>query len=154
MYYQKIYFWHKTDFTGGKQMNGVKKIINIIMFVTGTVLVILSVFSLLFGVEIPFVPTIFEIFAANIVIVLGLFLRGRFEIRNIILEYLADISYIIAVLVVFGLIFDWYSAIPIWLPIIMAFVVYIFAVIFTVTKLKRDAEELNELLHKRQEKSI
>jgi len=133
-------------------MNEVKKIINIIMFVTGTVLVILSVFSLAFGVEIPFVPTIFEIFAANIVIVLGLFLRGRFEIRNIILEYLADISYIIAVLVVFGLIFNWYHAVPIWLLITMAFVVYTFAMIFTATKIKKDAEELNKLLQKRQEK--
>jgi len=133
-------------------MNEVKKIINIIMFVTGTVLVILSVFSLAFCVEIPFVPTIFEIFAANIVIVLGLFLRGRFEIRNIILEYLVDISYIIAVLVVFGLIFNWYHAIPIWLLIAMAFVVYTFVMIFTVSKLKKDVEELNELLHKHQEK--
>jgi len=133
-------------------MNEVKKIINIIMFVTGTVLVILSVFSSVFGVEISFVPTIFEIFAANTVIVLGLFLRGRFEIHNIILEYLVDISYIIAVLVVFGLIFNWYRAVPIWLLIAMAFVVYTFVMIFTVSKLKRDAEELNELLHKHQEK--
>jgi len=133
-------------------MNEVKKIISNIMFVTGTVLVILAVFSLSFNIEIPFVPTIFEILAANIVIVLGLFLRGKFEIRNIILEYLVDISYIIAVLVAFGLIFNWYSAIPVWLPIIMAVVVYIFAVIFTAVKLKRDVEELNELLHKRQEK--
>jgi len=133
-------------------MNEVKKIINTIMFVTGTVLVILSVFSLVFGVEIPFVPTIFEIFAANIVIVLGIFLRGRFEIRNIILEYLADISYIIAVLVVFGLIFNWYHAVPVWLLIAMAVVVYTLVMIFTVSKLKKDVEELNELLHKHQEK--
>jgi len=133
-------------------MNKVKKIVNDIMFVTGTVLVILTVFSLSFDVDINFVPTIFEIFAANIVIVLGLFLRGKFEIRNIILEYLIDISYIIVVLVVFGLIFNWYRAIPIWLLLAMAVVVYIFAVIFTVTKLKRDVEELNELLHKHQEK--
>jgi len=133
-------------------MNEVKKIINIIMFVTGAVLVILAVFSLLLNVEIPFVPTIFEIFAANIVIVLGLFLRGKFEISNIILEYLVDISYIIAVLVAFGFIFNWFHAIPIWLLIVMAVVVYTFAVIFTVSKLKKDVEELNELLHKRQGK--
>lgn len=133
-------------------MNEVKKIVNIIMFVTGTVLVILSVFSLLFSVEIPFVPTIFEIFAANIIIVLGLFLRAKFEIRNIILEYLADVSYTIAVLVVFGLIFNWYHAVPLWLLLAMAVVVYTFAMIFSVSKLKRDAEELNELLHKRQGK--
>jgi hypothetical protein len=130
----------------------VKKIINDIMFVTGAALVILALFSLFFGVEINFVPTIFEIFAANIVIILGLYLRGKFEIRNLILEYLVDISYIIAVLVVFGLIFDWYSAIPAWLLVVMAVVIYIFAMIFTVTKIKNDAKELNKLLKKHQEK--
>jgi len=133
-------------------MKRIKKMINDIMFVTGAALVILTVFSLLFGVEIGFVPTVFEIFAANIVIILGLYLRGKFEIRNLILEYLVDISYIIAVLVVFGLIFDWYSAIPMWLLVVMAVVIYIFAMIFTVTKIKKDAEELNKLLQKHHEK--
>jgi len=132
-------------------MNVIKKIINDIMFVTGTALVILTVFSLLLNVEISFVPTIFEIFAANIVIILGLFLREKFEIRSLILEYLVDISYIIAILIVFGLIFDWYSAIPVWLLIVMAVVIYIFALIFTVTKIRKDAEELNKLLKKHRE---
>jgi len=133
-------------------MKGIKKIINDIMFVTGSALVILTVFSLLFNVEIGFVPTIFEVFAANIVIILGLYLRGKFEIRNLILEYLVDISYIIVVLIVFGLIFDWYSAIPVWLLVVMAVLIYIFAMIFTVTKIKNDAKELNKLLKKRMEK--
>jgi hypothetical protein len=133
-------------------MKEMKNIITYIMFVTGSALVILSVFSAVFSVEISFVPTVFEIFTANIVIILGLSLRWKFEIRNVILEYLVDVSYIIAVLVVFGLIFNWYSAIPLWLLILMAVVIYIFAMIFTVTKLKKDAEELNELLQKHKKK--
>jgi peptidoglycan/LPS O-acetylase OafA/YrhL len=133
-------------------MNGIKKIITNIMFVTGASLVILAVFSVLLNVEIHFVPTVFEIFAANIIIILGLFLRWKFEIRNIILEYLVDISYIIVVLVVFGLIFDWYSAIPVWLLVAMAVVIYIFAMIISVTKINKDAKELNRLLQKRQKK--
>jgi len=133
-------------------MKTIKTIINFIMFVTGAALVILALFSLLFKVEINFVPTIFEIFAANIIIILGLFLRMKFEIRSIILEYLIDISYIIAVLVVFGLIFNWYSAIPIWLLVVMAVIIYIFATIITVTMMKNDVKELNKLLQEHQEK--
>jgi len=133
-------------------MNGIKSIINYIMFVTGAALVLLAVFSLLFNVEIGFVPTVFEIFAANIVIILGLYLRWKFEIRNLILEYLVDISYIIAVLVVFGLICNWYSAIPVWLLVVMAVIIYLFATIFTVTKIKNDAKELNKLLQKQRKK--
>ena len=132
-------------------MKGIKDIINYVMFVTGAALVILTVFSLLFNVEIHFVPTVFQIFAANIVIVLGLFLRGKFEIRYIILEYLVDISYIIAVLIVFGLLFNWYSAIPVWLLVVMAVIIYIFVMIISVTKIKKDAKELNKLLQKHQE---
>jgi hypothetical protein len=124
------------------------------MFVTGTAVVILALFSLLFKVEINFVPTVFQILAANIVIILGLFLRMKFEIRSIILEYLIDISYIIAVLIVFGLIFDWYSAIPMWLLVVMAVVIYIFATIITVTMMRNDAKELNKLLQKHQEKQV
>jgi len=132
-------------------MKGIKDIINNIMFVTGAALVILSLFLLLFNVNISFVPTVFQIFAANIVIVLGLFLRGKFEIRYIFFEYLIDISYIIAVLVVFGLIFSWYSAIPVWLLVVMAVIIYIFVMIISVTKIKKDAKELNKLLQKHQE---
>jgi hypothetical protein len=132
-------------------MKGIKDIINNIMFVTGAALVILSLFLLLFNVNISFVPTVFQIFAANIVIVLGLFLRGKFEIRYIFFEYLIDISYIIAVLVVFGLIFSWYSAIPVWLLVVMAVIIYIFVMIISVTKIKKDANELNKLLQKHQE---
>ena len=133
-------------------MKTIKTIINFIMFVTGAAVVILALFSLLFKVEINFVPTVFQILAANTLIILGLFIRMKFEIRSIILEYLIDISYIIAVLVVFGLIFDWYSAIPIWLLVVMAVVIYIFATIITVTMMKNDAKELNKLLQKHQEK--
>ena len=133
-------------------MKTIKTIINFIMFVTGAALVILALFSLLFKVEINFVPTIFEIFAANIVIILGLFLRMKFEIRSIILEYLIDISYIIAVLIIFGFLFNWFSAIPIWLLVAMAVIIYIFATIITVTMMKNDAKELNKLLQKHQEK--
>ncbi len=133
-------------------MNGIKSIITNTMFVTGAALVILTVFSLLLTVEIHFVPTVFEIFAANIIIVLGLFLRWKIEIRTIIFEYLVDISYIIVVLVIFGLIFDWYSAIPVWLLAAMAVLIYIFAMIISVTRINKDAKELNKLLQKRQKK--
>jgi hypothetical protein len=132
-------------------MKEIKIIITNIMFVTGCAVVILTLFSAVFSVEISLVPTVFEIFTANIIIVLGLSMRWRFEIRNMILEYLVDISYIIAILVVFGLIFNWYRAIPVWLPVVMAVVIYLFAAIFTVTKIKKDAEELNQLLKKHRE---
>ena len=133
-------------------MKEIKKIIAYIMFVTGAALVILAAFSALFDVEIHFVPTVFEIFAANILIILGLFLLRKFEIRYIFLEYLIDITYTIAVLVVSGFIFNWYSAVPVWLLIVMAVVIYILAMTVFIIRFKKDTNEMNELLQKRKKK--
>ena len=133
-------------------MKEIKKIIAYIMFVTGAALVILAAFSALFDVEIHFVPTVFEVFAANILIILGLFLRWRFEIRYIFLEYLVDITYTIAVLIVSGYIFDWYSAVPVWLLLAMGVVIYILAVTVFIIRFKKDTNEMNELLQKRKKK--
>jgi hypothetical protein len=133
-------------------MNEVKKTITNIMFTTGAALVILAAFSILFGKEFYYAHVVLQIFAANIVINVGLFMLWKFEIRYLILQYLLDVAYIIVVLVVFGAIFDWYSGISVWLLVIMAVVIYTLATIITVTKFRKDTEEINELLQKRKEK--
>ncbi|MCL2067542.1 MAG: DUF3021 family protein [Treponema sp.] len=126
-----------------------------IMVVTGAALVILAVFSILFSGETEIINArvVLEIFLTNIVIhIPGYFLRGKLEIRNYILVHFINISYLILVLVIFGLIFDWYSAIPVWLLIAMAIVIHLFVWIIFSTKIKRDSAEMNELLQKLREK--
>ena len=132
-------------------MNGIKSIITYIMFVTGAALVILAVFSAFLNVEIHFVPTVFEVFAANILIILGLFLRWKFEFRYILLEYLVDVTYIIVVLIAFGFIFNWFS-LPVWHLVVMAVVIYILGIVVLNIKFRKDTNEMNELLQKRKKK--
>jgi hypothetical protein len=122
------------------------------MFTTGAALVILAVFFVLFDLEKIAVSTVFQIFGANIVINFGLLLTNKFECRYAIVEYLLDISYIIVVLVVSGAIFDWYSAIPVWVLVIMAVVIYALTIIISMNKLRNDTKEINKLLQKRKEK--
>ena len=133
-------------------MNGVKKTITNTMFTTGASLVILAAFSVFFGKEFNYAPVVLQIFAANIVINLGLFMLWKIEIRYLILQYLLDVAYIIVILVVFGLIFDWYSTVPIWFLAVTAAVIYALATIITVTKFRKDTDKINELLQKRKEK--
>jgi hypothetical protein len=133
-------------------MYKIKQAVTTTMFSTGASLVILGVFLVLFDTTLPYVPVVFEIFAANVVINLGIWLLTKLESPNVILEYLRNIGYIIAVLVVFGLIFDWYSTIPVWVLVIMAVVIYLFVIIITITKIRKDTNEINELLQKRKEK--
>ena len=133
-------------------MDALKKTISNIMFTTGASLVILAVFLKIIGGDIIYIRTVLEIFGANIVVNFGIFLIHKFEIRFIILEYLLDISLIIIVLVVSGAIFNWYYAIPVWLLIVMAVVIYLFVIITSITKIRKDTKEINELLEKRKEK--
>jgi len=128
-----------------------RKIVVNTMFTTGTAFVILAVFFVIFDLKFILVPTVFQIFTANIVINAGLLLISKFESRYAIVEYFLDISYIIAVLVVFA-IFDWYSAVPVWVLVVMAIVIYLFAIIISMNKLRNDTKKINELLQKRREK--
>jgi len=126
-------------------------VINII-FCTGAALVILALFFLIFGEKQMLVTTVFQIFGANIIINIGVLLLHKIENRYLIFEYLLDVSYIIAVLVLFGYVFDWYSVTPVWVLIIMAVVIYIFAIIASIVSIRKKTKEINELLQKRKEK--
>jgi len=129
-----------------------KKITLRILFTTGAALVLLSIYMKIIGVEQLNISHTFEILAANTQINIGLFFRHKFEIRNVIIEYIIDISYLLIVLLVFGKIFDWYPALPVWYLVIMAVVIYIAVIVTTVVKIHKDTQEINALLKKRDEK--
>jgi len=129
-----------------------KTIINT-MFTTGAALVILAVFFVIFDLKSISVLTVFQVFGANIVINFGLFLiQRKFESRYVIIEYLLDISFIIVILIVSGAVFGWYSFIPIWILPLMAVLIYIFVIITSIAKIRKDTKEINRLLQKRKEK--
>jgi len=129
-----------------------KKTLANTMLSIGASLSIIAVYLFIRGVnDIPLV-SVFQIIGANIMINFGLFIRSKFEIRNIIIEFIADVSYIIAVLVILGVIFNWYKVVPVWLLIAMAVAIYVFVIITNVVKINKDADKINELLQKRREK--
>ncbi len=133
-------------------MHNIKKTIMNIMITTCAALMLLAVFALINGGRAVFLRTFFEIFGANVLIHLGLMLTKRFESSFAALEFLIDISYTIAVLIVFGIVFNWYSSTPVWYLIIMAVVIYAFGVFINIIRIKKDADELNALLQKRKNK--
>ena len=126
-----------------------KKTIANTMLTTGASLSILAVFLSVIGEKYFLFNTIFEVIGANIIINFGFLLKHKFEIKNIILDFIVDVSYIIAVLVVFGIIFDWFSIVSIWLLVAMAIGINAFVTITTVVKINKDTKEINELLQKR-----
>jgi hypothetical protein len=130
-----------------------KKTIVNTMATTGAALVALAVFAVIIGGKSIYAHTIFEILGANIVIHLGLLLTRKFESSYAILAYFLDISYIITVLVVFGIIFDWYSSVPVWVLVVIGVAIYIFGLFTRMVRLWNDIKKMDELLQKRKEKN-
>ena len=130
-----------------------KNTITRILFTTCAAILFLAVYMLIIGNEDIDIITIFQIFAANIIINIGIYFRFKIEIRKFILEFLIDVSYIIIVLLIFGYIFNWHSYVPVWYLAMMASIIYIIAVVTTVVKIKNDTKEINNLLLKRKEKN-
>jgi len=130
-----------------------KKIIVNIFYVTGALLVVLAIYLAIIGKETILVNNIFEILGASILINVGITLRYRIEIRNLILEHIVNLSYIIIVLLAFRAIFKWYN-LPIWFFILLGFIIYILSIVLIYIQDFKNKKEINELLKKRREKNI
>jgi hypothetical protein len=125
-----------------------KKTIMNMMFTTGISIFGLTLYFLIIHEESVLVKTLLQLTGANVLIHLSLYLRDKFEIRNPFIESIIDNSIIIVILIVFGLIFGWFVKVPIWLLVISGIVYYIITSIITVSKTKRDTDEVNEILNK------
>ena len=132
----------------------IEKSILYIFFTTGAAIVLLTAYCAITTTEINYNNVVFQILGANTIIILGLNLTKKIESSYAILEYLLDTSYTIVILIVSGLIFDWYSAVPLWYLILMGVAIYLTGVLINVVRNHNDINEINKLLKKRKEKSM
>jgi FlaA1/EpsC-like NDP-sugar epimerase len=122
------------------------------MFSTGCALVILAIYKAIAGEASISVNHIFQIFAAIILIDVSIAIRYyKIEIRSFILEHIIYVVYAILVFLIFGVIFNWYSTLPVWFFIVMTVVIDILSIIASNRKMRKDVNEINELLKKRRE---
>jgi len=132
--------------------DNLKRIILYVFASTGAVLFLLAVFIMFKGNKSINVNTIMEIIGANVVITIGLFLTQKIELRFAILEYLLDIIFMTAVILVSGIIFSWYSQISAWVPLVIVVVTYIIFNLLDIVRVHKDIKDINNLLKKLEEK--
>ena len=132
--------------------DNIKRIILYVFTSTGAVLFLLAVFVMFKENKTISANTILEIIGANTVITIGLSLTYKIELRYPILEFLLDIGFMVAVIVLSGTLFNWYSYIPVWVPVIMVIVVYILFYLLDIIRVRKDIKEINKLLQKLKEK--
>lgn len=102
-----------------------KKIVIHIMASTGIIVLALSVVALLYGGKAVFIHTILEIAVLSTLMHLGFFVTHRLNIQNPFFEIMLDISYTLFATLLLGAAFHWYQSIPVWVLVIMVFVIYL-----------------------------
>jgi len=129
-----------------------KKIILYVFTSTGAVLFLLAIFAMFQEYKAINADTVLEITGANIVITIGLSLTHKIEFRYVILEFLLDIGFMVIVIVLSGVIFNWYSSIPVWVPLVIVLLIYILFYLLDIVRVQKDIKEINRLLQKLREK--
>jgi len=132
--------------------DNIKRIITYVFASTGAVLFFLTVFVMFKENKYINANTILEIIGANIVISTGLSFTHKVEFRYAIFEFLLDIGFMMAVIVLSEILFNWYSVIQVWVPPVIVLVVYILFYLLDIIRVHRDIKEINKLLQKLKEK--
>lgn len=129
-----------------------KKFVINVLATTGLSLVLLSVIALFYQAEYLCLQTVFQVFGANAVLHFGFLLLRKLEMKRLLIEIFSGIVMIIILLIVCGLLFDWFSSTPVWILIPMGFVIYIVSAVLDLISMRQDAREINLLIRKREGK--
>ena len=120
---------------------------------TGISILLLSMTALLFQAKYICVETVFQVLGTNIMVHIGLIFLGKLEMKDTILEIALDLALITGMLMAFGSIFHWYASTPIWILVVMGFVLYIVSSLLHLLCMKREAQEINALIKRRNSKT-
>lgn len=120
-----------------------------IMASTGIILLVLSAVAAMYGGKAICINTIFEIAMLSILIHCGFIVTHRLDFRYPILEMMADIGYTLAITLILGAVFKWYRSTPVWVLVIMVFVIYMAGCLIDLYRTKEEVKVINELLENR-----
>lgn len=126
-----------------------KKVVLNIMASTGIILLVLSAVALMYGGKAICINTIFEVAVLSILMHCGFVVTHRLDFRYPILEITADISYTLVITLLTGAVFNWYRSTPVWVLVIMVFVIYLSGCLIDLYRTKEEVRVINELLENR-----
>ena len=125
-----------------------KNIVNILA-TTGISLLLLSVVALSFHASCIYLETVFQAFGLNIITHLGIMCIKKIELKNIFIEMVSEITFIVCELLVFGQLFHWFTSLSFLLLSFMGVVIYIIALFLNLLQMKQEAKEINLLIKNR-----
>ncbi|MCX4267288.1 MAG: hypothetical protein OSJ62_01290 [Lachnospiraceae bacterium] len=125
-----------------------KNIVNILA-TTGISLLVLSVVALSFHASCIYLETVFQVFGINTITHLGILCIKKIELRNIFIEMVLEITFIVCELLVFGRLFHWFTSLSFLLLVCMGVVIYIISLFLNLLQMKQEAKEINLLIKNR-----
>ena len=120
---------------------------------TGLSLILISIVALMYKAEFLCISTVFEVLGVNVFIHSGFFMVNKAEYKYWLTELMAGNFMVISVLVISGFLLNWFSYVPIWVLVIMGIAVYFLSSFLNLFRMQHEAEEINDLLRKRDTKA-
>lgn len=113
---------------------------------TGLSLVLLSIIATLYDAEFLCVKTVFQVFLLNVVVHLILWLMYKIEIKSLVIEVAIEIVLTVALSLLFGTIFNWYTSTPHFVLVLMSIAIYVISIVLNILHMKQEADEINKLI--------
>lgn len=122
-----------------------KGLINIFA-TTGLSLILLSIIAMFYSAEFLCIKTVFQVFALNVVVYLILLLIYKIEIKYLAVEVAFEIVLTVALSLLFGAIFNWYTSTPLLVLVLMSIAIYVISIVLNILHMKQEADEINKLI--------
>ncbi len=113
---------------------------------TGLSLILLSIIATFYSAEFLCIETVFQVLLLNVVVHLILLLMYKIEIKYLAVEVVLEIILTVAVSLLFGAAFHWYTSTPLFVLVLMSMAVYVISIILNILHMKQEANEINELI--------
>lgn len=125
-----------------------KRMILNIMSTTGITLVVLAIVALCYGATVLFISAVFQALLLNVVIYIGIYIIDYFEYRYPLVQTGLKLLYVLASVLIFGLLFHWYGNMSAGTLIIMTIAIFVLCVGLDTISLRGEVKDINSLLKK------
>lgn len=113
---------------------------------TGLSLILLSIIATFYSAEFLCVKTVFQVLLLNVVVHLILLLMYKIEIKYLAAEAALEIILTVAVSLLFGAVFNWYTSTPLFVLVLMSMAIYVISIVLNILHMRQEANEINELI--------
>ena len=117
-----------------------------IMATTGITMVVLSMVALCYDASFICISTVFQSLGLNTIIFAGIFLLNQIDFQIAIAETFIKVLYVIALVIISGVIFGWYENVSIFVLVGMSMGILAICVFLDALNIKGEVKEMNVLI--------